>query len=74
MELYFQWFAAKLPFSDVALHRALRGRLMEIPDVVLDESALERRPSILLRLLANDNAEQRFLAAYDWVLDTIRAT
>jgi hypothetical protein len=53
------------------LRRALRDRLMQVPDLVLDESALERRPSIPLRLLANDNAEQAFLAAYDWVLDTI---
>ncbi len=72
IEFYFQWFAAKQPFSDDALRRKLLDRLNAIPGVAISVEALRRRPSIPLTIFVNPGALTQLLATYDWCIAEIR--
>ena len=71
--IYFQWYVNKPPFSDERRRREILHRLNEISGVSIPESALNRRPSIPLAVLARDGNMEKFLAVFDWYLDEVRA-
>lgn len=72
IEFYFYWWAYKPPFSDDVLRAEMLTRLNEISGVALPDSAVSKRPSVPLDLLADDKAWRTFEAAFDWFLDQIR--
>jgi hypothetical protein len=73
VEIQFFWMASRAPFDDVRLRDELRVRLNRIDSVHLSASMLERRPSIPLKALRDDDQLQRFYDAIDWFLATARA-
>ncbi|MFL5382271.1 MAG: hypothetical protein ACJ8GN_07125 [Longimicrobiaceae bacterium] len=73
VQLYFQWYAYKPPFSDEGRRMEILRRLNTIPGVTIPESALSRRPNISLEVLARDGNMDQFLAVFDWFLDEVRA-
>ena len=60
------------PFDDPALRRELRDRLVRVPRVTIPDASLSRRPSIPLRLLADQVALEPLLAALDWFVGVVR--
>jgi hypothetical protein len=73
VQLYFQWYASKPPFSDEQRRMEILHRLNEIPGVAIPESSISRRPNISLEVLARDGNMARFLAVYDWFLEEVRS-
>ena len=73
VQLSFQWYAYKPPFSDEGRRMEMLHRLNGIPGVAIPESAVSRRPNILLTVLARDDNAERFLSIFDWFLNEIRA-
>lgn len=73
VEIDFQYLL-KGVFADLDARRALRDKLNRIEGVDIAESQLSGRPSIPLPILTRDGAVERFLEAFDWALDQLRAT
>jgi hypothetical protein len=71
--IYFQWYAYKPPFNDERRRMEILRRLNEIPGVVIPESAIGRRPSIPLAVLARDGNAERFFEVFDWYLEEVRS-
>jgi len=71
VEIYFQWYAYKEPFSSEQKRIELLNRLNSIPDVSIPTDAIERRPSISLSVLDNDTALEQFFETFDWVIKEI---
>lgn len=73
VNLYFQWYAYKQPFSDEGRRMELLRNLNQIPGVAIPESAVSRRPNVLLTVLAHEDNTKRFLSVFEWFLNEIRA-
>ena len=73
VQLYFQWYAYKPPFSDEGRRMEILHRLNEIPGVAIPVSAVSRRPTVLLTALALDDSTSRFLSVFEWFLNEVRA-
>jgi hypothetical protein len=73
VEIYFYWYGYKPPFNDERRRAEILHRLNEIPGVAIPESALNKRPSIPMSVLAREGNVERFLAVFDWYLDEVRA-
>jgi hypothetical protein len=73
VEIYFYWYTYKPPFSDERRRAEILHRLNEIPGVAIPESALNKRPSIPMSVLAREGNVKRFLAVFGWYLDEVRA-
>ena len=72
VEIYFQYYKEKLPFTDEAKREELRGRLNRIDGVDIPEEGINRRPSIDLSVLAEGDRIIKFLSIYDWMVEEIR--
>ena len=72
VELYFQHFARKLPFSKLENRRELLKKLNAIPGVAISESSLDKRPNVSLSVFANDDSLARLLDAFDWCIRIIQ--
>jgi hypothetical protein len=72
VQLYFQWYAYKPPFSDERRRMEILRRLNEIPGIAIPEGSVSRRPNVALDVLARDGNMDRFLAVFDWFLDEVR--
>lgn len=72
-EVVFQYLLPRPPFDDVALRNELRLRLNEMPDVDLPESKLALRPSFELRVLTDERALSRLIAALEWFVAQLHA-
>ena len=66
VEIYFQYYREKPPFSDEALRRELLDRLNAIPGVSLRADSLSGRPSISLSTLVDAAALRGFFSALGW--------
>jgi hypothetical protein len=71
VEIYFQWYAAKRPFDSEEKRMELLSLLNSIPVVSISTSAIERRPNIPLSALVDESALERFLGAFDWMIQEI---
>src|SRR5262249_11241435 len=67
-----QWLRSKPPFNARAKQLELLKKLNEIPGVAITEDRITGRPSILLSLLVNQPALDRFLSVMSWVVAQIR--
>lgn len=72
VEIYFQWYLYRPPFSDEGKRLELLERLNAIPGVSIPADAIGRRPSIPLSILAEEGRLNRFLDVFDWYLREIR--
>lgn len=59
---------SKLPFDKEEKRRELAQRLCEIEGVYIPDDALSKRPSFGLEVLAANDALEKFLNTFDWVL------
>jgi len=66
VEVLFQWYAAKPPFADENLRRAMLQKLNAIPGVSISEDSLKRRPNVSLTTLTASSTLQQFLDVFDW--------
>jgi hypothetical protein len=66
VEIYFQHYQGKPPFSDEPLRRELLDRLNGVPGVNLPPDSLSRRPSIPLDTFSDPIALRSFFAAFEW--------
>ena len=74
VEIYFQYFAGKAPFSSEEKRKEFLHRLNSIPGVSLPEDVIDRRPTISLSTFEDEAALRRFLETYDWVIEEIKQT
>ncbi|MEJ7812277.1 MAG: hypothetical protein WKG32_17830 [Gemmatimonadaceae bacterium] len=76
IEIYFQWYATKPPFSDEGRRRELLERLNSIPgaDINIPLDALRKRPNVPLVAFAADGACDQLLAIFDWFISEVRTT
>ncbi len=73
-EMQFQHMATRPPFDDLGLRQELLARLNEIPGVSIPEAKLDKRPSIPLAVLVNEEHLRQFLSALDWCIEQVRGT
>lgn len=73
VEVQFQMMYVRPPMDAEARRQELARRLNDIPGVSIPADALRRRPSIPLIALADPNAMQQFLSAFEWVASEIQA-
>ncbi len=73
VEIYFYFYASKPPFDDNEKRRHMLAKLNEIPELDLPADSINRRPSVLLRVLAQDDRLTLFLAAMGWYLEEVKA-
>lgn len=73
VEIYFQWYAGKPPFSEESKRRDMLAKLNRIPGVELPEDSITRRPNISLQTLASEESLHQFLKVMEWYLAEVRA-
>ena len=66
VEIQFQYIRRKPPFDDLELRREFQAKLNAIPGVDIQQSDLDKRPSIPLDALAANGNLDEFVAAMDW--------
>ena len=71
VEIYFQWYANKAPFTQETKRLELMHRLNEIPGFALSEADISRRPSVPLSIFTDENRLAKFLACFRWFLDEV---
>lgn len=71
-EFHFQWLRTKGPFVDESLRIEMLRRLVEVPGIEIPSGAYARRPSVWLAALPDDDAVDRVLRVFAWVIETIR--
>jgi len=74
LEVYFYWYQYKQPFDSEEKRRELLRRLNAIEGVSIPEDAINRRPSIALDVLEENNRLDRVLEVFEWVITEIEAT
>ncbi len=72
VEIYFQWYLYRPPFTDEAKRREMLDRLNAIPGVSLPADSITRRPSIPLATLAQGSRLTQFLEVFEWYLQQVR--
>jgi hypothetical protein len=73
VEIQFQSMLRRAPFDAPERREQLQQKLNTIPGVEIPDGGLNRRPSIPLEALTNENALEGFLAAMDWAFEQARA-
>jgi hypothetical protein len=73
LELYFQYFSTKAPFTDDGLRREMLDRLNAIRGLTLAPDVLRRRPNTPLSLFESPTAWSQLLATFGWCIERIRA-
>jgi len=73
VRLWFQYLANKPPFADEGLRLELRDRLNVIPGIEIGRNRIAGKPKIELAALVKPESRAAFLAALDWVVETIRS-
>ena len=73
VELQFQYMQSQPPFDDEAKRLELLHRLNEISGIDLSEDAINRRPSVPLSILVNQEVLERFLETLTWFTDEVRS-
>ncbi|MFC2079515.1 hypothetical protein ACFLSZ_06015 [Candidatus Bipolaricaulota bacterium] len=74
IELYFKFLKPRPPFDREEKRHELRERLNQIEGINIPPEAIEKTPTALLGVLADDTALKQFFAVYDWVAEEIRNT
>ncbi len=71
-EISFQWCANKPPFANRDLRLEMLRKLNNIPGVSLPEYSIDRRPSIPLATLAEEDRLEQFLRVMDWYVEQVK--
>ena len=66
VEIYFQHYKNRPPFDEMEHKTELMKRLNQIEGVNITESALNRRPSFDILLLAKKESYNQFIDTFDW--------
>ncbi len=66
-DVNFAYLAARAPFSDEGLRRALRDRLAAVPGVALPDDCLARLPKVRAAVLVDPAACAAFCEVWAWV-------
>jgi hypothetical protein len=72
VEIYFQWYVYRPPFTEEAKRRELLDRLNAIPGVSLPPDSITRRPSIPLAVLAEESRLVQFFDVFEWYLNEVQ--
>ncbi len=73
VEICFQYFAKRPPFDSRELRLVMLRRLNEIPGISLPEDGVDRRPSIPLATLAEEDRLERLLGVMDWYIEQVQS-
>lgn len=71
IEIYFQFYLHKLPFTALEKRTRLLAKLNAIPGVQISDSAISKRPNIKLSVISKAKADEQLLAIWDWVIEEI---
>lgn len=74
VEIYFQWYKGKEPFSSEEKRLELLKKLNEIEGVNIPESKISARPSFPLAALLKESEYIKFVEAFEWYLKMVRST
>lgn len=74
IEIYFYWYQYKEPFDSEEKRRELLNRLNAIEGVSLPEDVITKRPGIPLTVVLNEKELSEFIAAFEWMIDEIKAS
>jgi hypothetical protein len=74
LSLYFYWYTYKPPFNTEEKRLALLERLNAIPGITIPREAITKSPTMPLTSLSDPIALGQFLAAFDWVIEEIKAS
>jgi hypothetical protein len=72
IEVQFSMMSKNPPFDRESMRLELRRRLNEIPGVSIPENGINRRPSIRLSILTNEDILNQFLSVLDWVVGQVK--
>jgi hypothetical protein len=72
VEIQFQQMKTRPPFDDPAKRLELLDKLNALPGISLPPDAIDRRPSLKLRWMAEEGREERFLEVLGWVVGEVR--
>jgi len=65
VEIYFQWYLSKPPFDNIEKRRVILDKLNQINGVSIPPDGINRRPSISMDILAQDNRLEQFIEVLD---------
>jgi hypothetical protein len=74
VEIYFQWYKNKPPFSDEHKRLELLEKLNQIKGVNIPKEKINVRPSFSIGLLADKEEYQKFIDTFKWFLHEIKET
>ena len=74
VEIKFQWLLNSSPFDNESKRLELRNRLSEIPGTNIPTNAIDRRPTFRLSVLKKQEMLEKFLAAFEWLIEEIKST
>jgi len=72
--IQFGMMRARPHFDSEDKRKELLARLNSIPGIAIPEDGIDRYPSIQLSTLGDEKALERFIAAFQWVIDEIRSS
>lgn len=72
IELYFQWYRTKPPFSDELTRRELLDRFNQVPGVSIPEHRVDGRPNVPLRDLVDPERRAGFIEVLEWYLQQVK--
>ena len=72
LEIQFQQMKTRPPFDDPAKRLELLDKLNALPGISLPPDAIEKRPRLTLRWMAEEGRVERFLEVLGWVVGEVR--
>ena len=73
VDIQFQYLVSKPPFDSETKRRELLAKLNEIPGINLPVDSFDRRPSVKLEALVDEQRLTRFIGVLDWFREQIKA-
>ena len=72
VELYFQWYRTKPPFSDEQARRELLSRFNQVPGISIPDNRIDSRPNVPLRDLVDPERRASFIKVLEWYLQQVK--
>jgi len=73
VDIQFQYLVSKPPFETEAKRRELLAKLNQIPGINLPPDSFDRRPSVKLEALVDEQRLTKFIGVLDWFREQIKA-